>query len=66
MDPEITYWAGMLAYSDAVRSGTTCVNDMSRHLPALAAAATDVGLRVVLANTITEDAHGLDRLEGTR
>ena len=65
MDPETAYWAGMLAYADALRSGTTCVNDMSRQLPALAQAAVDVGLRVVLANTIIEPGHGLDGLQDT-
>jgi 5-methylthioadenosine/S-adenosylhomocysteine deaminase len=65
MDPEVAYWAGMLAYADAVRSGTTCVNDMSRQLPSLARAAADVGIRAVLSNTITEADLRLDGLSDT-
>lgn len=65
MDPETAYWAGMLAYADAVRSGTTCVNDMSRHLSALASAADAIGIRAHIANTIADPEFDLDTLSDT-
>lgn len=66
MDEEAAYWAGLLAYGDSLRSGTTSVNDMSRRLPSLAKAADKIGIRATLANTLAEDAAALDTLDDAR
>jgi len=58
MSPQDVYKAGMLAYTEAIKSGTTCVNDMYLKLTALADAAEKIGIRAVLSS------EGADLIEG--
>lgn len=55
--------AALYSYIQAVKSGTTAVNDMYRHVPSLAAAAEQIGLRVVLSNDVALPEHQLDTVE---
>lgn len=53
--PSETYAAALLSYTEAVKSGTTCVNDIYRHMIKCAEAAEKVGIRAVLASEATEE-----------
>lgn len=53
----------MHSYITALKSGTTTVNDMYRHLDALANAASNIGIRAVLSNDIALPEHRLDSIE---
>ncbi|KAI0176982.1 n-ethylammeline chlorohydrolase [Pestalotiopsis sp. NC0098] len=61
--PETAKIAALYSYIQAVKSGTTTVNDMYRHLPSLAAAAEQIGLRAVLSNDVALPEHRLDTVE---
>ncbi|KAM0818415.1 putative Amidohydrolase-related domain-containing protein [Seiridium cardinale] len=61
--PETAKLAALYSYIQAVKSGTTAVNDMYRHVPALAAAAEQIGLRAVLSNDVALPEHRLDTVE---
>ncbi|KAF7524783.1 hypothetical protein G7054_g11318 [Neopestalotiopsis clavispora] len=61
--PETAKIAALYSYIQAVKSGTTAVNDMYRHLPSLAAAAEQIGLRAVLSNDVALPEHRLDTVE---
>lgn len=58
MSPEDVFRAGSLAYAEAIKSGTTTVNDMYLKLTALADAAERIGIRAVLSS------EGADLIEG--
>jgi 5-methylthioadenosine/S-adenosylhomocysteine deaminase len=62
MSPEDAYWAALASYSESIRCGVTAVNDMYRHLEALADAAEKIGIRAVLSNDVATDEHDLDTL----
>jgi 5-methylthioadenosine/S-adenosylhomocysteine deaminase len=62
LDPESAYWAALASYSESIKCGVTAVNDMYRHLEALAEAAEQIGIRVALANIVATDEHQLDTL----
>jgi 5-methylthioadenosine/S-adenosylhomocysteine deaminase len=66
LDHEAAYWAAMLSYSDSIRCGVTTVNDMYRHVEALADAAVQLGIRAVLANDVADPEFGLDTLDDAR
>jgi 5-methylthioadenosine/S-adenosylhomocysteine deaminase len=63
LDDDAAYWAALASYTESIRCGVTTVNDMYRHLDALAAAAEEVGIRAVLSNDVADAEHGLDTLE---
>ena len=63
LNPEEAYWAAMASYSESLKAGVTTANDMFRQLPALAKAANDSGIRVVLSNDVADPEHDLDVLE---
>ncbi len=63
LNPEEAYWAAMASYSESLKAGVTTANDMFRQLPALARAADDSGIRVVLSNDIADPEHELDLIE---
>jgi 5-methylthioadenosine/S-adenosylhomocysteine deaminase len=63
MTPDDTYKAAMLAYVEAVKSGTTCVNDMYKHLGACAKAAETVGLRAVISGETADLLKGQETLK---
>jgi 5-methylthioadenosine/S-adenosylhomocysteine deaminase len=54
---------GLLAYTEVVKGGTTCVNDMYIKLEALAEAAERVGLRAVLSSEGADLVPGQESLE---
>jgi 5-methylthioadenosine/S-adenosylhomocysteine deaminase len=62
MSPEDAYWAALASYSESIRCGVTAVNDMYRHLGALADAAEKIGIRAVLSNDVATNEHDLDTL----
>lgn len=55
--------AALYSYVTALKSGTTCVNDMFCLVPALASAAEATGIRAVLSNDVALPEHRLDTLE---
>jgi len=62
IDPEAVHAAALLSYAESIRCGVTTVNDMYRHIPAMARAAEEIGIRAVLSNVVADDEHGLDTL----
>ncbi|KAH9905024.1 n-ethylammeline chlorohydrolase [Xylariomycetidae sp. FL2044] len=62
LTPETARIAALHSYATALKSGTTTVNDMYRHLPALASAAEQTGIRAVLSNDIALPEHELDSI----
>lgn len=63
---EDNYWYAMNGYSEAIRSGTTCINDQWRLMEACGEAARDIGIRAVLCNDVADPEHGLDSLDDNR
>jgi 5-methylthioadenosine/S-adenosylhomocysteine deaminase len=63
VDPDAVYWAALASYAESIRCGVTTVNDMYRHIDALARAADEIGIRAVLSNIVADDEHALDTLE---
>ena len=63
MSPADVEKAGMLAYAEAIKSGTTCVNDMYIKLTALADAAERIGIRAVLSSEGADLVAGQESLE---
>lgn len=55
--------AGLLAYTEVIKGGTTCVNDMYIKLPSLADAAEKVGIRAVLSSEGADLVPGQESLE---
>lgn len=62
IDAEAVYWGALLSYAESIRFGVTTVNDMYRHIDAMARAAGEIGVRAVLSNVVADDEHGLDTL----
>jgi len=62
LDPESAYWAALASYSESIKCGVTTINDMYRHVDALADAAEEIGVRAVLSNDVATDEHRLDTL----
>jgi 5-methylthioadenosine/S-adenosylhomocysteine deaminase len=60
MKPEDAYAAALLTYSEAIKSGTTCIMDMFRFMNRSADAAEEIGIRAVLAPYVSD---GLDFVE---
>ena len=58
MTEDDVYASGMLAYSELIKGGTTCVNDMYIKLGSLADAVEKTGIRAVLCS------EGADLIEG--
>ena len=63
IEPEEVYWAAMNSYAEAIKSGTTCVNDMYRHMVSAGDAAEKTGIRAVLSCDTADKSEGLDTLE---
>jgi len=57
------YYSAMLAYAEALLTGTTAVNDMYVKLEACAEAAEKIGIRSVLSSTAADLFEGLESLE---
>ncbi|KAI0123436.1 n-ethylammeline chlorohydrolase [Xylariales sp. AK1849] len=55
--------AALYSYTQALKSGTTAVNDMYRHVPSLAAAAEQIGIRAVLSSDVALPEHRLDTVD---
>ncbi|KAL1649615.1 hypothetical protein SLS58_001672 [Diplodia intermedia] len=60
LTPAGAHTAALHSYATALKSGTTAVNDMYRHLPALARAAGTLGIRASLASDVALPQHALD------
>lgn len=63
LTPETARTAALYSYVSALKSGTTCVNDMFCFVPSLASAADRTGIRAVLSNDVALPEHRLDTLE---
>lgn len=63
LTPETARTAALYSYVSALKSGTTCVNDMFCLVPSLASAAETTGIRAVLSNDVALPEHRLDTLE---
>ena len=63
MTPDDAYKAAMLAYAEAIKSGTTTVNDMYRHIPACADAAEKIGIRAVLSSEAADLIEGQETIQ---
>lgn len=56
LDDEIVYWGTRLACTEMVKSGTTVFSDMYFHIPAIAKAANEMGIRCTLGINAFGDA----------
>ncbi|KKY26283.1 putative guanine a catabolic enzyme of the guanine salvage pathway [Phaeomoniella chlamydospora] len=63
LTPSSAKTAALYSYITALKSGTTCVNDMYRFLDELADAAAEIGIRAVLSNDVALPEHRLDSIE---
>lgn len=63
LTPEEAYLGALVSYCEAVKSGTTCVNDMWKHMSSAAKAAELVGVRANLSGLVADDSEGLETLE---
>ena len=63
MSPDDAYKAALVAYAEAIKSGTTTVNDMYRHIPACAEAAEKIGIRAVLSSEAADLIEGQETLQ---
>ena len=63
LKPEEAYAAALLSYGEAIKSGTTCVNDMYRHMISCSEAAERIGIRAVLSCDAADESEGLDTLK---
>ena len=62
-DSEDVYYEALLAYSEALLTGTTVVNDMYHDLESCARAAEDIGIKAILSSTTADLVDGLESLE---
>lgn len=62
MTPDDANAAASLAYAEAIKSGSTTVNDMYRHVPACADAAEKIGIRAVLSSEAADMIEGQETL----
>jgi 5-methylthioadenosine/S-adenosylhomocysteine deaminase len=62
MEPRHSKIASTLAYAEAIKSGTTCVNDMYRHIIACAESAEKIGIRAVLSSEAADLIPGQETL----
>lgn len=63
ISPEDAYWAALSSYTDAIKSGTTTVNDQWRQMESCADAAEEIGIRAVLSCDCADEEHKLDSLK---
>ncbi|MEM3452802.1 MAG: amidohydrolase, partial [Candidatus Hadarchaeum sp.] len=63
MTDEDVYYTALLAYAEALLSGTTIVNDMYIKLQSCAKAAEKVGIKSVLSSTTADLVEGLESLD---
>ncbi len=63
MTDDDVYASGMLAYSELIKGGTTCVNDMYIKLTSLADAVEKTGIRAVLCSEGADLIDGQESLE---
>jgi 5-methylthioadenosine/S-adenosylhomocysteine deaminase len=63
MTPEDAYWGALCGYSEAIKSGTTTVNDQWRQMEMCADAARKIGIRAVLSNDVGDDEAKIDTIQ---
>jgi len=69
LTPEDIYWCTLLGIAEAIRNGTTCVNDMYFHVDEVARAVEESGIRALLTYGMIADdldAKGRSELDVTR
>ena len=63
LKPDEAYWAAMLTYAEAIKSGTTTANDMYRHMIECGKAAEVLGIRAVVSCDCADASEKLDTLK---
>jgi 5-methylthioadenosine/S-adenosylhomocysteine deaminase len=63
LKPDEAYWAAMLTYGEAIKSGTTTANDMYRHMIKCGEAAETLGIRAILSCDCADESEKLDTLK---
>lgn len=66
LDDESAYWVALGSYLEAIKSGTTNVNDMYCWIDSLAKAAKEIGIRATLANDVALPQYNIDTLDDAR
>lgn len=61
--PSDAYAMARLSYCEAIKSGTTCLADMYRHMDRCADAAEEIGNRVILAPNVSDQLELYDKFE---
>ncbi|MEM4246262.1 MAG: amidohydrolase [Candidatus Bathyarchaeia archaeon] len=62
MSPQEAYWGALCGYSEAIKSGTTSVNDQWRQMGSCADAAEKIGIRAVLSCDVGDDEAKIDTI----
>ena len=62
MNSEEAYWGALCGYSEAIKSGTTSINDQWRQMESCADAAAKIGIRAVLSNDVGDDEAKIDTI----
>ena len=63
LSPEDAYLGALMTYCEAIKGGTTCVNNMWRHMSRAADAAEEIGIRATLSCLVADESEHLETLE---
>jgi 5-methylthioadenosine/S-adenosylhomocysteine deaminase len=63
MNAEEAYWGALCGYSEAIKCGSTTVNDQWRQMEACADAAEKIGIRAILSNDVGDDEAKIDTID---
>lgn len=61
--PDEVYLAALMSYCESIKSGTTCINDMYRHMIRAGDAAEKIGVRVELSCLVADESEGIETPE---
>lgn len=60
LEPEDSYWASLLSQAEMIRSGTTCFNDMQKHIGQASRAVVESGMRAVVCRALAGNHYDRD------
>lgn len=61
--PDEVYVGALMSYCESIKSGTTCVNDMYKHMTRAADAAEEIGIRATLSGLVADESECLETIE---
>jgi len=66
LTPEDAYIGALTTHCDSIKSGTTCINDMYRHMLSNADAVEKSGIRANLSCILGDDSFGIETVEANK